>query len=111
MDKLPDTISRTLDALAARFGATGHALLIAYVHYIQWYAIACLVTGSAACVLMFVQVRRLPQSHDNFDKNVLEFLRAVVLCILIIVGCVFVGANFADIVDPTGAAVFYLVHR
>jgi hypothetical protein len=110
MEKLPDTINKTLDALAARFGATGHELLVAYVHYIQLYALACLVLGTGSCVILYRIVSTLPKAKDDFDEAGLRLVRVVGAIALVLAAAGFVGANFADIVDPRGAAVFYLVH-
>ena len=111
MNQIPDTVAKTLDELSRRFGATGAVLWSQYVHYIQAYAIGCLVGGSIVGIglLLVARICFAKAATDKYSEPEWNVCGFACLTFGLIVLAIFTAANLADICSPQGAAIYHLV--
>jgi hypothetical protein len=117
MDKLPDTLTKVLDELSHRFGTTGAYLWQAYVKYVQMPALGWLIGGMIGSlgliVLGYKVYQNLPADKtfvENFDDTPIPFFCACLVFAGVVLFALFIGANWADVFAPQGAAVYYILH-
>ena len=112
MDKVPEIVGKTLDQLSQRFGATGQALLSAYVHWVMMDALANLAGILVFGGIILYALRRYRKSNTwKGAEDVLDFVEFVATCILGIGFALAVACNLATILAPQGAALYMLMHH
>ena len=116
LDKLPSTIADTLDALGQKFGAAGAQLWAMYVHYIQAYALSCMLGGDIVGIgaLIFSRVlykwslEERISSDDRTGLRIASFFTGMGGLVII---ALFTGGNLADVIAPQGAALSQILNK
>lgn len=112
MENLPNTVSKTIDVLATKFGATGSQLWWMYVHYVQFYALAWMLIGSGAfgMVALVSSKMLVVKGKDDYgnDDEGFRIVRCIVYGCCAIAIALFVASNVTDVILPQGAAIAHL---
>jgi len=110
VDKIPDVVSKTLDQLSQRFGATGLALWKVYVNFIEMDALSnvlgILIFG---LICLYAAHKYTPKmmTYEEDASNVKLFVWIVFGAILGFT----IACNFATICSPGGYAVYTLINH
>lgn len=90
MDKVPETVSKVLDVMAQKFGATGQYLWVVMVKYqvaMGVTSLAMAVLSGLGMYIVYRIARRVAESkhmaeHGDFDDVAMVYFIAGLICII-----------------------------
>ena len=101
-----DNVSKVLDQLALRFGATGAALWASYWHATLLYAATYMLSSVAFGVVCLAASQQIKIEDDDF-----RWIRPACMVVSGSIIALGVAANLTDLLMPQGAALHTLMGK